>query len=149
MPTSSTKNGKKKSLNSLKNLLLAKQQELRDRIEQRRNEILVEHDPDDEGALAVHNATKDLALSNMEREVRTLAEIELSLGRMDSGEYGYCGSCGEEIPEARLLALPWTRLCVNCAGGGIHAEKRRQSPSNNSFELEESLLARSGASRRR
>lgn len=149
MPTSNAKNDKKKSLNHLKNLLLAKQRELQDRIEQRRHEILVEHDPDDEGAIAVHNATKDLALANMEREVRTLAEIELSLARMENGEYGYCGSCSEEIPEARLLALPWTRLCVNCAGGGIRAEKGRISPLNNSIVLDNSLLVRSGAERRR
>lgn len=86
-------------------------------------------EPDDEGAQALHSVTNDLAMANMEREVRTLAEIELSLRRIEAGEYGICGSCEERIPEARLRALPWTRLCVHCAGGGVgRREERHERP---------------------
>ena len=109
----------KRSLKTFKNELTAKQQELRMRIEQRRNEIMVDRDPDDEGARAVDQASRDLAAINMEREMRTLAEVESSLRRLASGNYGNCASCDAEIPAARLEALPWTHLCVDCAGGGI------------------------------
>jgi RNA polymerase-binding protein DksA len=77
------------------------------------------NDPDDEVAVAVQSVVKELALTNMEREIRTLAEVEFSLRRLETGEYGICGGCGQQIPEARLRALPWTRLCVECAGGGF------------------------------
>ena len=50
-------------------------------------------------------------------------EIDLSLRRMETGEYGICGVCGEEIPLARLNAIPWTRRCVTCAGGGISRDR--------------------------
>ncbi|MGH7948769.1 MAG: TraR/DksA family transcriptional regulator, partial [Candidatus Binataceae bacterium] len=30
------------------------------------------------------------------------------------GSYGVCESCGLEIAEARLDALPFTRLCRDC-----------------------------------
>src|SRR5580704_11167881 len=100
-------------------LLQEKRDELIRRLYEGRAELHGENDPDDEGAVAVQSVVKELALSNMEREVRTLAEVELSLRRLASGEYGICGGCGQQIPEARLRALPWTRLCVECAGGGI------------------------------
>jgi RNA polymerase-binding transcription factor len=51
----------------------------------------------------------------LERERRTLSEIESALVRMKKGEYGTCDSCGAAIPKAKLDALPWTRLCVHCA----------------------------------
>lgn len=54
---------------------------------------------------------------NIERELRALAEIELSLRRIETGDYGVCGVCGEKIPLARLKAIPWTRCCVECASG--------------------------------
>jgi RNA polymerase-binding transcription factor DksA len=38
---------------------------------------------------------------------------------LKNGQYGRCGSCGVEIPAARLQAIPWTHVCVNCAGGGL------------------------------
>jgi DnaK suppressor protein len=106
---------RKRSLKILQDELNAKKQELSMRIEQRRNEIMVDADPDDEGARAVDLASRDFAAFNMEREMQTLAEVESSLRRMASGEYGICTSCEIEIPVARLEALPWTRLCVNCA----------------------------------
>lgn len=108
---------KKTQIDEFRELLTAKRDELQARIEQRRAEILAVRDPDDEGAQALQSISSDLAVSNMEREVRTLAEIEFALRRMDAGEYGVCGSCSEQIPNARLHALPWTRLCVQCAGG--------------------------------
>jgi DnaK suppressor protein len=119
----------KLSLKMFKDELTAKQQELCMRIERRRNEIMVDRDPDDEGARAVDQASRDFAAFNMEREMRTLAEIESSLRRLASGNYGICASCDAEIPVARLEALPWTRLCVDCAGRGIERDPRPSQPS--------------------
>jgi RNA polymerase-binding protein DksA len=105
-------------------LLVEKRRELISRLYERRSQIAVEREPDDEGAFALQDVIKDLALTNMEREIRTLSEVELSLRLMESGQYGLCGSCGDEIPTARLQALPWTRICVVCAGGGIKGAER-------------------------
>ena len=44
-----------------------------------------------------------------------LAMINTALKRIESGEYFYCQSCGEEIPRARLEVLPFNSLCVDCA----------------------------------
>jgi RNA polymerase-binding transcription factor len=49
---------------------------------------------------------------------RGKAEIEAVdrvLGLIDAGDYGICDDCGEEIPVARLEALPTATTCVTCA----------------------------------
>ncbi|MDL2267688.1 TraR/DksA family transcriptional regulator [Desulfovibrio sp. OttesenSCG-928-G15] len=43
------------------------------------------------------------------------AKLEYALKRIDDPEFGYCMDCGEEIPFARLLAMPEASLCVECA----------------------------------
>jgi DnaK suppressor protein len=53
---------------------------------------------------------KDLSiLENVEAE---LADIEHALARLNDGTYGTCEACGRPIDEARLEALPATRLCL-------------------------------------
>jgi RNA polymerase-binding transcription factor len=95
--------------------LLAQKLELTTRIRRRMGEVIVEREPDDEGAIAIDNYTKDLAAVTIERERRTLNEINGALARIEAGDYGVCGFCGTSIPKVRLEALPWARLCVNCA----------------------------------
>lgn len=51
-------------------------------------------------------------LSDAERQ--TLVEIERALERLSGGTYGTCLNCSEEIPKARLRALPWARYCIEC-----------------------------------
>ena len=110
---------KGKSWENFKEILLGKRDELIQQLTRRRSQVAIENDVDDEGAVALRNVSRDLTMANMEREVRTLAEVELSLRLLESGQYGLCGSCGDEIPAARLKALPWTRICITCAGGGV------------------------------
>ncbi len=47
----------------------------------------------------------------------SLADIDHALEKLDSGGYGRCERCGEEIGEARLEAMPATRFCISCASG--------------------------------
>lgn len=44
-----------------------------------------------------------------------VALIDLALSKMMAGDYGICESCEDDIPPKRLEAVPWTRLCVDCA----------------------------------
>lgn len=41
-------------------------------------------------------------------------QVERALGRVAEGRYGWCESCAEEIPVARLTAFPSVTLCVRC-----------------------------------
>ena len=57
---------------------------------------------------------QQLLLSLQERDARLWAEITLTLGRLESTEFGFCEECGEPIGMARLLAKPTATLCVAC-----------------------------------
>ena len=50
-----------------------------------------------------------------EDATRQLREVEEALQRIDAGTYGICEACGREIPEERLEAVPWTKLCIDDA----------------------------------
>jgi DnaK suppressor protein len=43
-----------------------------------------------------------------------LASIENALERMRVGHFGVCEGCAERIPMARLNALPYATLCIEC-----------------------------------
>lgn len=45
----------------------------------------------------------------------TIEQIDLALNKIITGEYGICESCGDDISIKRLEAVPWTRLCIDCA----------------------------------
>lgn len=60
----------------------------------------------------------DFTLHIRERESKLILKIKEALERIESGTFGICESCGEEISEKRLHARPITTLCFDC--------KRRQ-----------------------
>src|SRR5437899_13103591 len=45
---------------------------------------------------------------------KLLRTIEEAIHRIDRGTYGICMDCENEIAPARLGAVPWTRVCINC-----------------------------------
>lgn len=44
-----------------------------------------------------------------------IRKISKALARLDSGDYGLCVNCGENISEQRLDALRYTDVCIDCA----------------------------------
>ncbi len=44
-----------------------------------------------------------------------LREVDDALAKFANGTYGTCESCGKQISEARLEAMPSARLCIACA----------------------------------
>jgi DnaK suppressor protein len=57
--------------------------------------------------------TMNLALSESLED--TLNRVEDALRRFEDGSYGICQGCGRLIEWGRLEALPYARLCVECA----------------------------------
>lgn len=55
-----------------------------------------------------------IALKLKQTDAKILQAIEEALKRIDKGTYGICRDCGEPIAEARLKAIPWTRVCITC-----------------------------------
>lgn len=63
---------------------------------------------------ALDSAQDEINSQLAEVESRELASIENALERMRTGHYGVCEGCSERIPLARLNALPYATLCIEC-----------------------------------
>ena len=50
-----------------------------------------------------------------QRDKAKLSNIEQALKRLESGQFGDCNECGEQIPEPRLIARPECTTCISCA----------------------------------
>ncbi|MGZ4139597.1 MAG: TraR/DksA C4-type zinc finger protein [Actinomycetota bacterium] len=55
---------------------------------------------------------KELSIGNNIRDL--LEKVNHALSAIDHGTYGICENCGNPIAKARLLALPYSTLCLNC-----------------------------------
>ncbi|HET9317416.1 MAG TPA: TraR/DksA C4-type zinc finger protein [Vicinamibacteria bacterium] len=68
-------------------------------------------DPEEWGRTS---AEQDVDLTLMEMQADTCRRIDEALQRLEKGTYGRCEECDEEIPPARLQALPFATLCLTC-----------------------------------
>jgi DnaK suppressor protein len=55
-----------------------------------------------------------IQLKLKQTDAKILQAIEEALARIEKGTYGLCRDCGEPVAEARLNAIPWTRVCIVC-----------------------------------
>ena len=55
-----------------------------------------------------------IQLKLKQTDAKILQAIDEALQRIEKGTYGICRDCGEPIAEARLNAIPWTRVCISC-----------------------------------
>jgi len=55
-----------------------------------------------------------LELRTRDRERKLIKKIDESLLHLDSGDYGFCDTCGIEIGIRRLEARPTATLCIDC-----------------------------------
>jgi len=60
-----------------------------------------------------------------EHETALLHDIDVALGRLESGGYGICVECGREIAPERLLATPTVQTCIECQNR-LDREKERR-----------------------
>ena len=57
---------------------------------------------------------QQMALESARRRQKQLVKIDGALQRIESGEYGYCFICGEEINANRLSFDPTSTRCMKC-----------------------------------
>ena len=55
-----------------------------------------------------------LELRTRDRERKLIKKIDESLKDLESGEYGFCETCGVEIGIRRLEARPTATQCIDC-----------------------------------
>ncbi len=82
-------------------------------------------DLSDEADLASSVINQQVTFNMRHRELEKLKAIDEALYNIESGTYGHCEECDEEITEKRLENQPWTTLCIT------HAEEKERE--NNKF----------------
>jgi DnaK suppressor protein len=81
-----------------------------------REDTSIVPDPADRATIEEEHA---LELRTRDRERKLLKKISQALGRLETGEYGFCDETGEPIGLARLLARPTATL-------SLEAQQRRE-----------------------
>ncbi|MFH2219666.1 MAG: RNA polymerase-binding protein DksA [Pseudomonadota bacterium] len=89
------------------------------------NDLLNEEDPHytDYTDLASFDEGQNLRFRIHNRESNLIKKIQTALRRIESGEFGVCEDCGEDIPATRLMARPVTTKCIECKTREEFAEK--------------------------
>ena len=59
--------------------------------------------------------SKSINETALEKAKDTLSKLERALFKSDSPDFGICKECDEPIPFARLMVLPESDFCVQCA----------------------------------
>ena len=77
----------------------------------------VELDQTTQGRLSRMDAlqVQEMALEQERRRSIEVQRIEAALLRIESGEFGFCTSCGDDIEPKRLANDPAVPLCLACA----------------------------------
>jgi len=78
----------------------------------------------------------NLEIRMRERERKLIVKMREAIERIDSGTYGICEECGENIGVKRLMARPVTTLCIECKT----IEEKRQKLQGRTPELMPAFL---------
>jgi DnaK suppressor protein len=100
-----------------KEALLRKRAELEQTVGLRTLQSSMEHNNGRQGDMADQAAGNNevhIQLRLKQTDAKILQAIDEALARIEGGTFGLCRDCGEPIAEARLNAIPWTRVCITC-----------------------------------
>jgi DnaK suppressor protein len=82
--------------------------------------------------LASEERDREINFILSDRERAKIKEIDDALARLGDHSYGICESCGLEIGEERLEALPFTRVCRDC-----QQDREREAKLQRNFDSED------------
>jgi DnaK suppressor protein len=114
----------KKELGEYKKLITKRKHEILDAIERISEDTLKKSQKDASGDISGYTFhMADVATDNYDREFslglasndrQSLYELDDALKRIEEGTFGVCEECKSVLTKARLKALPYARLCLNC-----------------------------------
>lgn len=114
----------KKDLEKFKALLMQFRRKIAGDLKHLENDSLNMNQRDAAGDLSAYSFhMADMATDNFDREFtlglasteqQTLNAIDVALRKIEEGTYGICEECDKQIPQKRLTAMPYARLCIKC-----------------------------------
>jgi DnaK suppressor protein len=118
--------GSEVDTNAVRDRLLKRRDELRQRASDASADLRHEADPlSADFAEQVTQRENDDVLGAISHSAQEeLQQVESALRRLASGRYATCSVCGEDIEPERLVAVPYTDRCRSCAEAGRAAGRR-------------------------
>jgi RNA polymerase-binding protein DksA len=104
-------------LSAIREQLLKRRSELRNRTERTDADLRHERDPlvADFADQAVQRSNDEVLAAISDSAKSELNQISVALRRLDAGQYTICAGCGAEIAAERLKTIPFTDRCSRCA----------------------------------
>lgn len=105
------------TFNEVKKQLLSLREEYTQRIDAIQEDTHHKNEPvEKDFAEQATQSENDDVLAALDDEAQHMVmHIDAALSRIDEGTYGICTSCSEPISEQRLQAVPYAKLCIDCA----------------------------------
>ena len=102
-------------MEEIRKILLEEKEKIGDEIKSKQiNLSNIERDVGDEVDKSMIEQERELNLLLQDREKQHLEAIEEALQRIETGEYGFCDECGDQIDKKRLMVMPLAQLCITC-----------------------------------
>jgi DnaK suppressor protein len=142
MPKKTAATNRKKFLAKMREQLVEMKTKLLSEID---SELRAEREANkDEGMdtydLASEERDREINFILSDRERVKIKQIDDALERMEEGSYGVCESCGLEIAEERIAAMPFTRLCRDC-----QQDQEREAKSQRRYDDERNTYRKIGS----
>ncbi len=116
----------KKKLQHFKKILSEQLETLQNKSSQNRVITLAESEQiSDFTDQATLESDIDMNIHIKERDSKLIIKIKEALDRIETGTYGICDQCEEDISEARLEARPVTTVCIDCKREQENQERLR------------------------
>lgn len=106
-----------KEYEEIRNHLIAMLEELNLRLTRitndvRHTDVPLEKDFSEQAAQNENNEVMDYLGNSARSEIEM---IKQAIAKIDNGQYGICQVCGEPISKNRLIAMPYSNMCIKCA----------------------------------
>jgi DnaK suppressor protein len=103
-------------LEIVKQNLIKQRQELLDQVQAKyaASREIGESNVPDLADVSSNAYNREMLLNLSEAHHRQMQDIDAALARFDTGDYGICASCGEDISPRRMEVRPFSRYCIEC-----------------------------------
>jgi DnaK suppressor protein len=121
-----------------RDILLEMRRDMASRVQDIENRWRETSEPAIEVEEEAQRATMTLPYDRLDESGRrTIEQIDIAVNNILTGDFGICENCEDEISLKRLEAVPWTRLCIDCAGD-LERKPKVVESAEKSFETSES-----------
>ncbi len=76
--------------------------------------LIKDLDPKDLADIAADDIDRKTLEALSSQDIKRLRLIESAISRIHNDRYGLCMRCNKKIPRARLEAIPYALMCIEC-----------------------------------